>query len=76
MRKPRAKFKIKDHCFCKHHYAFRGEAPFRIVAITEFYPINGNRSRWVYIVMYDSDEFMDAIPVVDEGGYEMMKVEK
>jgi len=75
MNRPKAKFKIGDHCFCEHYYAFRGNAPFKIAAITKFHPVDGKEPRWAYIVLYDSDDRMDAIPVEHEGHYEMRKVE-
>jgi hypothetical protein len=72
-RKPKARFKIGDHCICKHPYAFRGEAPFRIVAKGVLKAAD-NVSRWAYIVQYDSDGKLDGIPIQNEGGYEMERI--
>lgn len=65
----KAKFKVGDRCYCKHPYAFRSEAPFTIVGITLLL-IPSERKRYCYIVQYD-DGVLDAIPVLNEGGYQM-----
>lgn len=70
MSRIKARFKVGQHCYCKHPYAFRGEAPFIIVAIAKL-PSTTNRGQtWGYIVQY-ADGILDSIPVLNEGGYKM-----
>jgi len=71
-----AKFEIGDRCRCLHHYAFRGKGPFTIISIATA-PIEeyASKFRYVYIIRYD-DATLDAIPVDDEGGYDMEKIKK
>lgn len=69
-----AKFKVGDRCRCLHQYAFRGKEPFVIVSIAtspdEEYE---RRFRYIYVIQYD-DGAIDAIPVGNEGGYNMERI--
>lgn len=74
MTRPKARFKIGNRCKCKHPYAYRGEEPFTIRAIANV--LSGDQKmRWAYILQYDDAKF-DAIPVENEGGYEMELLKK
>lgn len=68
-----SKFKIGNRCKCLHPYAYRGEEPFTIVAIHRRYKSGDGKLRAAYIVEY-ADGAKDAIPVKNEGGYEMILV--
>ena len=71
-----ANFKVGDRCRCLHYYAFRGKAQFTIVSIaTVPHEEYKSRFRYVYVVQYD-DGCLDAIPVENEGGYEIEKLGK
>lgn len=67
------KFKVGDRCKCLHPYAYRGEAPFTIIKI-KWYKTPDAKTRPVYVVKYD-DGKIDQIPIINEGGYEMVHIE-
>ena len=70
----KARFKVGNRCKCLHHYAFRSDAPFKIVSIATCpLPDNSTSFRYAYVVQYD-DGVLDLIPVKNEGGYEMARV--
>ena len=69
-----SRFNVGDRAACKALMAFRTDEPFKIVSIgyTWMGPEVGRRFQ--YIVQYEEDDRLDAIPVGSEASYQMEKV--
>jgi len=70
MTKMKTKFKVGDRCKCLHPYAYRREEPFIIVGICNKFLSSNGIIRAAYVIQYDDGKY-DAIPIENEGGYEM-----